>query len=243
MGDISFLEAKGLKKVYKGRPVVDGVELRLESSRITGLLGPNGAGKTTTFYMIAGLVRPDGGKVFLDDIDITNLPMHKRSRLGITYLPQEPSVFRKLTVSENIEIVLENRRLPKKEKKKKTKDLLEEMGLVGLSSQLAESLSGGERRRVEVARALATDPKFILLDEPFAGVDPLAVSDIQGLIKNLRDRGIGIFLSDHNVRETLTVCDSAYIVSSGTVIEYGSPERIATSEIAKKIYLGEDFSL
>ncbi len=243
MGDISFLEAKGLKKVYKGRPVVDGVELRLESSRITGLLGPNGAGKTTTFYMIAGLVRPDGGKVFLDDIDITNLPMHKRSRLGITYLPQEPSVFRKLTVSENIEIVLENRRLPKKERKKKTKDLLEEMGLVGLSSQLAESLSGGERRRVEVARALATDPKFILLDEPFAGVDPLAVSDIQGLIKNLRDRGIGIFLSDHNVRETLTVCDSAYIVSSGTVIEYGSPERIATSEIAKKIYLGEDFSL
>ncbi len=243
MEDISFLEAKGLKKVYKGRPVVDGVELRLESSRITGLLGPNGAGKTTTFYMIAGLVRPDGGKVFLDDIDITNLPMHKRSRLGITYLPQEPSVFRKLTVSENIEIVLENRRLPKKERKKKTKDLLEEMGLVGLSSQLAESLSGGERRRVEVARALATDPKFILLDEPFAGVDPLAVSDIQGLIKNLRDRGIGIFLSDHNVRETLTVCDSAYIVSSGTVIEYGSPERIATSEIAKKIYLGEDFSL
>ncbi len=243
MGGKSFLEARGLKKVYKGRPVVNGVELRLESSRITGLLGPNGAGKTTTFYMIAGLVRPDGGKVFLDDIDITSLPMHKRSRLGITYLPQEPSVFRKLTVSENIEIVLENKKVPKKERKKKAGELLQEMGLAALSGQLAESLSGGERRRVEVARALATDPKFILLDEPFAGVDPLAVSDIQGIIRNLRDKGIGVFLSDHNVRETLTVCDSAYIVSSGTVIEYGSPERIAKSDVARKIYLGEDFSL
>ncbi len=243
MAGLSRLKAEELKKIYKGRPVVDGVSLILESSTITGLLGPNGAGKTTTFYMIAGLIRPDGGKVFLDETEITDMPMHKRANMGITYLPQEPSVFRKLTVFENIEVVFENRGMPKKERKKKVKELLDEMGLTSLSGQKAESLSGGERRRVEVARALATDPKFILLDEPFAGVDPLAVADIQGIIKDLRGRGIGIFLSDHNVRETLTVCDSAYIVSSGKVIEYGSPERIASSKIARKIYLGEEFSL
>ncbi len=239
----SYLEAKDLKKVYKGRPVVDGVSLVLKSSTITGLLGPNGAGKTTTFYMIAGLIRPDGGRVFLDGRDITGLPMHKRANMGLTYLPQEPSVFRKLTVFENIEVVLENRGMAKDERKEKVLVLLEEMGLSSLAHQKAESLSGGERRRVEVARALATDPKFILLDEPFAGVDPLAVADIQGIIKDLRKKGIGVFLSDHNVRETLTVCDSAYIVSSGKVIEYGTPEKIATSKIARKIYLGEEFSL
>ncbi len=239
----SYLEAKDLKKVYKGRPVVDGVSLVLKSSTITGLLGPNGAGKTTTFYMIAGLIRPDGGRVFLDGRDITGLPMHKRANMGLTYLPQEPSVFRKLTVFENIEVVLENRGMAKDERKEKVLVLLEEMGLSSLAYQKAESLSGGERRRVEVARALATDPKFILLDEPFAGVDPLAVADIQGIIKDLRKKGIGVFLSDHNVRETLTVCDSAYIVSSGKVIEYGTPEKIATSKIARKIYLGEEFSL
>ena len=239
----SYLEAKDLKKVYKGRPVVDGVSLVLKSSTITGLLGPNGAGKTTTFYMIAGLIRPDGGRVFLDGRDITGLPMHKRANMGLTYLPQEPSVFRKLTVFENIEVVLENKGMAKDERKEKVLVLLEEMGLSSLAHQKAESLSGGERRRVEVARALATDPKFILLDEPFAGVDPLAVADIQGIIKDLRKKGIGVFLSDHNVRETLTVCDSAYIVSSGKVIEYGTPERIATSKIARKIYLGEEFSL
>ncbi len=239
----SNLEAKDLKKVYKGRPVVDGVSLILKSSTITGLLGPNGAGKTTTFYMIAGLIRPDGGRVFLDGKDITGLPMHKRANMGLTYLPQEPSVFRKLTVFENIEVVFENKGMAKDERKEKVQGLLEEMGLSSLSHQKAESLSGGERRRVEVARALATDPKFILLDEPFAGVDPLAVADIQGIIKDLRKKGIGVFLSDHNVRETLTVCDSAYIVSSGKVIEYGTPEKIATSKIARKIYLGEEFSL
>ena len=243
MAEKSCLEAKGLKKIYKGRPVVDGVSLVLESSTITGLLGPNGAGKTTTFYMIAGLIRPDAGQVFLDGADITDLPMHKRAQMGLTYLPQEPSVFRKLTVFENIEVVLENKGLGRKERKKRVIELLKEMGLESLSGQKAESLSGGERRRVEVARALATDPKFILLDEPFAGVDPLAVADIQAIIKELRDRGIGIFLSDHNVRETLTVCDSAYIVSSGKVIEHGTPEKIASSKIARKIYLGEEFSL
>ncbi len=239
----SCIEASDLKKIYKGRPVVDGISLVLESSTITGLLGPNGAGKTTTFYMIAGLVKPDGGRVFLDGADITDMPMHKRARMGLTYLPQEPSVFRKLTVSENVEVVFENRGLGKKERKKRVGELLKEMGLEPLSVQKAESLSGGERRRVEVARALATDPKFVLLDEPFAGVDPLAVADIQAIIKGLRDKGIGIFLSDHNVRETLTVCDSAYIVSSGKVIEHGSPDKIAASKIARKIYLGEEFSL
>ena len=243
MADKSCLEAKELKKIYKGRSVVDGVSLVLESSSITGLLGPNGAGKTTTFYMIAGLIQPDGGRVFLDGQDITDLPMHKRANMGLTYLPQEPSVFRKLTVFENIEVVFENKGIPKKERREKVQELLDEMGLSALAEQKAESLSGGERRRVEVARALATGPKFILLDEPFAGVDPLAVADIQSIIKELRSRGIGIFLSDHNVRETLTVCDSAYIVSSGKVIEYGSPEQIANSKIARKIYLGEEFSL
>ncbi len=239
----SILEAKGLKKIYKGRAVVDGVELCLKSSSITGLLGPNGAGKTTTFYMIAGLISPDEGVVLLDEKDITNLPMHKRAHLGITYLPQEPSVFRTLSVFENIEIVFESKKIPKKERKEKVKALLEEMGLLSLMEQKAASLSGGERRRVEVARALATDPKFILLDEPFAGVDPLAVADIQSIIRGLKGKGIGVFLSDHNVRETLTVCDSAYIVSSGKVIEYGTPEKIANSEIAREIYLGKEFSL
>lgn len=241
--EFSVLEARGLVKIYKKRRVVDGVDLRLENGSIVGLLGPNGAGKTTTFYMMAGLIRPEDGKVFLDGRDITDLPMHKRARLGITYLPQEPSVFRKLSVADNLRIVFENRRLTRKEQKSRVSHLLEEMGLSALAGQKAESLSGGERRRVEVARALATDPKFILLDEPFAGVDPLAVADIQEIIRGLKTKDIGIFLSDHNVRETLTVCDSAYIVSSGKVIEYGTPEKIASSQIARKTYLGEGFSL
>ena len=241
--ECSVLEARGLVKIYKKKRVVDGVDLRLENGSIVGLLGPNGAGKTTTFYMMAGLIRPEDGRVSLDGRDITDLPMHKRARLGITYLPQEPSVFRNLTVADNIRIVFENRRLLRKEQKNRVSHLLEEMGLGGLAGQKAESLSGGERRRVEVARALATDPKFVLLDEPFAGVDPLAVADIQEIIRGLKTKGIGIFLSDHNVRETLTVCDSAYIVSSGKVIEYGTPEKIASSQIARKIYLGEGFSL
>ncbi len=239
----SLLEARGLVKIYKKRRVVDGVDLCLENGSIVGLLGPNGAGKTTTFYMIAGLIRPDAGSVLLDSRDITDLPMHRRARLGITYLPQEPSVFRKLSVADNLRIVFENRGMSRKEQDAHVSRLLEDMGLGSLAHQKAESLSGGERRRVEVARALATDPKFILLDEPFAGVDPLAVADIQEIIRGLKSMRIGIFLSDHNVRETLTVCDSAYIVSSGKVIEYGSPEKIAASTVARKIYLGENFSL
>ncbi len=238
----SRLEAKGLVKSYKGRRVVDGVDLLLTSSSIVGLLGPNGAGKTTTFYMIAGLVKPDQGHVVLDGQDIANLPMHERARQGITYLPQEPSVFRTLTVADNIRIVLENRGYAREEMDEEVNRLLSEMGLTELADQKGGSLSGGERRRVEVARALATDPKFILLDEPFAGVDPLAVSDIQGIIRGLKKRGIGVFLSDHNVRETLTVCDSAYILNLGKVIARGTPKDIAQSKIVRETYLGEDFS-
>ena len=236
------LEAQGLVKIYKKRPVVDGVDLILYSSSIVGLLGPNGAGKTTTFYMIAGLIRPDGGRVLLDGRDITDLPIHERARLGITYLPQEPSVFRSLTVADNIRIVLENRGFKKAQMEEEVSRLLSEMGLTELADQKGRSLSGGERRRVEVARALATDPKFILLDEPFAGVDPLAVADIQGIVRGLKDKGIGVFISDHNVRETLTVCDSAYIVNLGKVIAKGTPEEIAKSKIVRETYLGEDFS-
>ncbi len=236
------LEAQGLVKIYKKRPVVDGVDLILYSSSIVGLLGPNGAGKTTTFYMIAGLIRPDGGRVLLDGRDITDLPIHERARLGITYLPQEPSVFRSLTVADNIRIVLENRGFKKAQMEEEVSRLLSEMGLAELADQKGRSLSGGERRRVEVARALATDPKFILLDEPFAGVDPLAVADIQGIVRGLKDKGIGVFISDHNVRETLTVCDSAYIVNLGKVIAKGTPEEIAKSKIVRETYLGEDFS-
>ncbi len=236
------LEAQGLVKIYKNRKVVDGVDLILYSSSIVGLLGPNGAGKTTTFYMIAGLIRPDGGRVLLDGQDITSLPIHERARLGITYLPQEPSVFRSLTVADNIRIVLENRGFKRQQMEEEVSRLLSEMGLTGLADQKGRSLSGGERRRVEVARALATDPKFILLDEPFAGVDPLAVADIQGIVRGLKDKGIGVFISDHNVRETLTVCDSAYIVNLGKVIAKGTPEEIAKSKIVRETYLGEDFS-
>ncbi len=240
---MAVLKAENLQKSYKGRPVVDGVSLFLETSQIVGLFGPNGAGKTTTFFMMTGLVCPDSGKVLLDSEDVTALPMHERARRGITYLPQEASVFRKLSVADNVRIVFETRGLAPAEIRNKTDELLEEMGLAYLADQKAYSLSGGERRRVEVMRALATDPAFILLDEPFAGVDPLAIADLKGIISGLKERGIGIFLSDHNVRETLTVCDSAYIVSSGKVIEQGDPEHIATSSIARKIYLGDDFKL
>ncbi len=237
------LKASGLVKEFKGRRVVDGVNLYLEDHSIVGLLGPNGAGKTTTFYMIAGLIQPDEGKVVLNGEDVTDLPMHERALKGITYLPQEASVFRRLSVADNIRLVLEARGMPKSQIEARTEELLEEMGLTGLAKQKAHSLSGGERRRVEVMRALATDPDFVLLDEPFAGVDPLAVADLQGIIRSLKDRGIGVFISDHNVRETLTVCDRAYIVNLGTVIVEGTPEEIAESETARKIYLGEEFAL
>ncbi len=240
---MSCIKALKLIKRYRGRPVVDGVSLELHTSSIIGLLGPNGAGKTTTFYMIAGLIKPDEGTILLDDEDITSLPMHLRARKGITYLPQEASVFRRLSVADNVRLVLEAKGLSKAEIEERTAELLEDMGLTRLADRKAEVLSGGERRRVEVMRALATDPRFILLDEPFAGVDPLSIADLQDIIKDLRNRGMGIFISDHNVRETLTVCERAYIVSDGHVIESGTPEEIAASEVARRVYLGEKFEM
>jgi lipopolysaccharide export system ATP-binding protein len=240
---MSKLKAEKLVKRFHGRPAVNGVSLELSGHSIVGLLGPNGAGKTTIFYMIAGLIRPDEGRVLFDGEDVTNLPMHKRARKGITYLPQEPSVFRKLSVADNIRLVLETRGLSHKEIESKTLELLDDMGLSVIADQQAQSLSGGERRRVEVMRALATDPAFILLDEPFAGIDPLAVSDLQKIIQDLKVRGIGVFISDHNVRETLTVCDRAYIVNLGLINEEDTPEHIASSDLVRKIYLGEDFKL
>ncbi len=240
---MAILQAEKLVKKYRARTVVNQVTIEVRDHLIVGLLGPNGAGKTTTFYMIAGLVRPDNGKVLLNGREITNLPMHERAQKGITYLPQEASVFRHLTVRQNIQLVLEARGINKKEAIDRADHLLEDMDISYLADQGAERLSGGERRRVEVLRALATDPLFMLLDEPFAGVDPLAVSDLQDIITSLKERGIGILISDHNVRETLTVCDMGYIVNEGRVIEQGTPEHIAGSSLAKKFYLGEDFSL
>lgn len=237
------LSARELVKIYKGKRVVNGISLELSSSSVVGLLGPNGAGKTTSFYMIAGLIKPDGGSIMLGDRDITAFPIHKRAREGITYLPQEASIFKQLTVADNIRMVFEIRGLDRKTIEQRTSALIDEMNMTDRAHQKGFSLSGGERRRVEVMRALATDPMFILLDEPFAGVDPLAISDIKGMIRELRDKGIGVFLSDHNVREALTVCDLAYIVNDGRVLEHGAPEDIVASDIARKYYLGEDFRL
>ncbi|MCP4109906.1 MAG: LPS export ABC transporter ATP-binding protein [Desulfobacteraceae bacterium] len=240
------LSLKNLAKIYHGRQVVSSVSLNVESGSVAGLLGPNGAGKTTTFYMVVGMVKPDKGHVFLDDEDISDYPMYLRARKGVGYLPQETSVFKKLTVKQNIMAILES--VPGKdsnsEKKKDIADrLLDELGIKHLSDRRAGVLSGGEKRRLEITRALATDPCFILLDEPFAGVDPLAVIDIKEIIGHLKKRGIGILISDHNVRETLGACDTAYILNNGEVIESGSPEKIASSETAKRIYLGNEFKL
>ncbi|MGQ9498807.1 MAG: LPS export ABC transporter ATP-binding protein [Dissulfurimicrobium sp.] len=232
-----------LVKFYGKRRIVNKICLEINDHSIVGLLGPNGAGKTTTFYMIAGLIRPDDGVVFLDDMDVTRLPMHERARRGITYLPQEPSVFRRLSVADNLRLVLEARGFSRENMEKRVSELLKDMGIEALADHMAQSLSGGERRRLEVLRALATDPRFILLDEPFAGVDPLAILDLQEIIVRLKDRGIGVFISDHNVRETLTVCDRAYILNEGTIVEAGAPGYIASSALAKKIYLGESFKL
>ncbi|MDD3554095.1 MAG: LPS export ABC transporter ATP-binding protein [Deltaproteobacteria bacterium] len=237
------LRASKLVKTYAGRRVVNGVELELQSGMIIGILGPNGAGKTTTFYMIAGLIRADEGRVFLNDKDITEMPIHERALHGITYLPQEPSVFRKLSVADNIRLVLEIRGWQQNAIDLRTRELLEELGIEGLAGQQAHSLSGGERRRLEVLRALATEPKFILLDEPFAGVDPLAVADLKGIVQRLKTKGIGIVISDHNVRDTLSVCDYAYIVHQGSIIEQGRPEQIISSQLVQQAYLGEDFRL
>ncbi|WDP88665.1 MAG: LPS export ABC transporter ATP-binding protein [Desulfobacter sp.] len=240
---MSHLILEKLVKTYSGKTVVDNVDLTVTQGEVTGLLGPNGAGKTTTFYMTVGMIRPDGGTVYLDREDITQYPMYIRARKGIGYLPQESSIFKKLTVEENITSILEV--LPKNgiDIKEKAAALMTELGIDRLAGQKAASLSGGERRRLEISRVLATDPKFILLDEPFAGVDPLAVIDIQQIISQLTDRGIGVLISDHNVRETLGVCDHAYIMSQGVVIESGPPGKIISSEIAKKIYLGDNFKL
>jgi lipopolysaccharide export system ATP-binding protein len=237
------LQAEGLVKIYNGKRVVDRVSLMLQKEQIVGLLGPNGAGKTTTFYMIVGLTRPNEGRIFFDGQDITQDPMYLRARKGINYLAQEPSVFRKLTVKQNLLAILETLDIPTYERKARLEKLLAELNLVHLASQKASSLSGGERRRLEITRALVTEPRFMLLDEPFAGIDPLVLNDIQQIIRQLKDRGLGIIISDHNVRETLSVCDSAYIISDGKIIEHGPPEKIVRSEIARSVYLGENFNL
>lgn len=241
--DNSRLWTKGLNKSYGGRKVVNGVDISIQSGTVTGLLGPNGAGKTTTFYMVVGLAQPDGGQVFLADEEITGLPMYQRARRGISYLPQEASVFRKLSVADNLLAILETIEPDNVIRRQRMEQLLEEFNITHIASSKGYSLSGGERRRVEIARALITKPLFILLDEPFAGIDPIAVADIQKLIVSLKNKNIGVLISDHNVRETLGVCDSAYILSAGEVLEYGTPEEIANSKKAREIYLGDDFRL
>ena len=240
---MSNLLAKGLTKIYNKRKVVNQIDLAVSPGEVVGLLGPNGAGKTTTFYMIVGLIRPDGGEIYLDDEDISKEPMYIRARKGLNYLPQEPSIFRKLTVEENILAILETLDLRDEERQERLKGLLAELDLTGLAKNYAYSLSGGERRRVEITRALVTSPKYILLDEPFAGIDPLAVADIQRIIEKLKNKGIGIIISDHNVRETLSCCDRAYIVNEGSMLVEGKPEEIAKSALARKFYFGEDFNL
>lgn len=237
------LQAKGLTKAFRGRKVVNGVDLSLKSGEVVGLLGPNGAGKTTSFYMVVGITRPEEGSIYLNGEDITNLPMYIRARRGISYLPQEASVFRKLNVRENILAILETLPISREEREERLFVLMGELGISHLAESKAYSLSGGERRRVEIARALVISPSFVLLDEPFAGIDPIAVMDIQSLITHLKSRGIGVLITDHNVRETLGICDRAYILSSGKIIEAGTPEEIAKSEKARKVYLGERFRL
>ena len=238
-----LLAARGLSKTYKHRQVVSSVDLDLRSGEVVGLLGPNGAGKTTCFYMVVGLVRPDQGDVFFDDENLTPLPMHQRARMGISYLPQEASIFRKLTVEQNLLAILETVEKSKKVQQQRKDQLLEDFRLTHVAKSYGFALSGGERRRVEIARALVLKPRFILLDEPFAGVDPIAVLDIQGIINELKKRHIGVLISDHNVRETLGVCDRAYILNEGCILEHGSPEEIAQSPKARAIYLGEKFRL
>ena len=241
---MTLLQASGLKKSYKGRQVVQNVSLQVETGQVVGLLGPNGAGKTTSFYMIVGLVPQDGGAVTIDQRDITAMPMHQRARQGIGYLPQEASIFRRLTVEENLLGVLQLRSdLSRAEQKEKMEALLEEFHIGHIRKNTGMSLSGGERRRVEIARSLAAEPQFILLDEPFAGVDPISVIDIKRIIEHLRDRGLGVLITDHNVRETLDVCEKAYIVSHGNLIAEGTPAEILQNEHVRQVYLGEGFTL
>ena len=237
------LKVSCLSKSYRGRKVVDDVSLELRRGEVVGLLGPNGAGKTTTFYMIVGLIAPEGGSVHLGGNEITNLPMYQRARSGISYLPQEPSVFRKLTVFENLQSIAETIRMSSAEQDKLTGGLLKEFGIEHLRNQGAYTLSGGERRRLEIARALVLTPQFILLDEPFAGIDPLAVLDIQRIVGGLRARGIGVLITDHNVRETLNITDRAYIINEGKILREGSPEQLTNDDEVRKVYLGENFRL
>jgi len=240
---LATLSLENLVKIYNGRQVVNSVNMKIKNNRVVGLLGPNGAGKTTTFYMTIGMIKPDKGHIFLDDEDITTYPMYLRARRGVGYLPQETSVFKKLTVKQNIMAILETLSISKLEQEERADMLLDELGIKHLMNQKANLLSGGERRRLEITRALATNPSFILLDEPFAGIDPLAVIDIKNIIKHLKNRGIGILISDHNVRETLEACDKAYILNDGKIIESGPPEKIVSSETARRIYLGDEFKL
>jgi lipopolysaccharide export system ATP-binding protein len=232
-----------IKKSYKGRDVVKGVSIEVNQGEIVGLLGPNGAGKTTSFYMIVGLVKPDSGKVFVDDIDITNYPMYKRAQLGIGYLPQEISVFRKLSVEDNIMAILEMGNLDKAQRQERLEQLLDEFRLNHVRKNLGNRLSGGEKRRTEIARALATNPKFVLLDEPFAGVDPIAVEDIQSIVSDLRKKNIGILITDHNVQETLSITDRAYLLFEGDILKSGTAEDLAADETVRKVYLGQNFEL
>jgi lipopolysaccharide export system ATP-binding protein len=240
---MSILKATHLKKRYKERTVVKDVSLEVNSGEVVGLLGPNGAGKTTTFYMIVGLVPLNGGNIHFDDTDVSHMPMHQRARLGLSYLPQEASIFRKLTVAENIQAVLELQRISKKDIQDRLDQLLGDLHIAHLRDSQAMALSGGERRRVEIARALANNPRFILLDEPFAGVDPIAVIDIQQIIRFLKQRDIGVLITDHNVRETLGICDRAFIINQGSVLASGKPDEIIYNESVRKVYLGENFKL
>lgn len=238
-----ILRAENLVKKYKSRTVVKDVSIKVEQGEIVGLLGPNGAGKTTSFYMIVGLIKPNSGHIFLDDVEITKLPMYKRAQKGIGYLAQEASVFRKLSVEDNIMAILEMTKLGKKEQKDKLESLLDEFGLQHIRKNRGDLLSGGERRRTEIARALAVDPKFILLDEPFAGVDPIAVEDIQQIVAQLTRKNIGILITDHNVHETLTITDRAYLLFEGSILKQGSAEELAGDEQVRKVYLGQNFEL
>jgi len=236
------LKIQNLVKAFRSRKVVNKISLEIKQGEIVGLLGPNGAGKTTTFYMVVGLTSPDEGQVILNNEDVTYFPMHKRAKKGVSYLPQEPSVFRKLTVEQNILAVLESQNLSRFDRKKKARSLLRELNILHIKDSMAYSLSGGERRRVEISRALANSPLFILLDEPFAGIDPIAVADIQSIIADLKKRGIGVLITDHNVRETLSITDRTYIINGGQIISSGSPHQVAQDEKVKQIYLGDQFS-
>jgi len=237
------LSGKELVKKYKKRSVVNNVSIDVTQGEVVGLLGPNGAGKTTTFYMITGIIKPNGGSIHFNDVDITELPMYKRARLGVGYLPQETSIFRKLTVEDNIMAILQNLKMSKKERLQKCEQLLNDFNITGIAKSMGYNLSGGERRRTEIARALATDPKFILLDEPFAGIDPIAVEDIMKIVRSLKAKGIGVLITDHNVHETLSITDRAYILIDGQVFRSGDAEYLATNEMVKKLYLGEKFKL